>query len=185
MTARKSLDDASTSVKSNPQFDPVFRSPIKPQETEQEEPTIVMTEKAKEPEAVKAVIKESVPSIPTTNAKSSTPNHTRGRPMTETESEKTAEKTSNERPSVTKEKVKEVIPEIARSASTSENKSMLSSSGPTPFQASASTEMNKSLASVLSQFMENQNAIVQAKGTGIMPTGNPAEVVSHLNYMGG
>jgi len=40
----------------------------------------------------------------------------------------------------------------------------------------------KSLASALSQFMESQNALAQATGKSLMPTGNPADVVSLLCF---
>jgi hypothetical protein len=61
-----------------------------------------------------------------------------------------------------KGKSKEVIPEISSAAAKAENPEI------------------KSLASALSQFMESQNALAQATGKNLMPTGNPAEVVSSL-----
>ena len=59
-----------------------------------------------------------------------------------------------------KGKSKEVIPEISSAAAKAQNSEV------------------KTLASALSQFMESQNALAQATGKNLMPTGNPAEVVS-------
>ena len=59
-----------------------------------------------------------------------------------------------------KGKSKELIPEISSAAAKAQNPEV------------------KTLASALSQFMESQNALAQATGKNLMPTGNPAEVVS-------
>ena len=59
-----------------------------------------------------------------------------------------------------KGKSKEIIPEISSAAAKAQNSEV------------------KTLASALSQFMESQSALAQATGKNLMPTGNPAEVVS-------
>jgi hypothetical protein len=63
-----------------------------------------------------------------------------------------------------KGKSKEIIPEISSATAKATSK--------------ADNSEVKSLASALSQFMESQNALAQATGKNLLPTGNPAEVVS-------
>jgi hypothetical protein len=70
-----------------------------------------------------------------------------------------------------KGKSKEIIPEITRSRP---SQSSVQAAG---IPKAQNTEA-KSLASALSKFMETQNALAQATGSGIMPTANPADVVS-------
>ena len=110
---------------------------------------------AKETQAVKAIVSETKPSSSPT-------------PISK------AEATDKSRPTVNqtvreaepkgimkgKGKSKEVIPEISSAAAKAHNPEV------------------KTLASALSQFMETQNALAQATGKNLMPTGNPAEVVS-------
>jgi len=173
MGAGASPKNGSTPAKSISQFDPAFRSPIKPQDAEQKEPANVMVDKSKEAEAVKAIVKESASSKLPTSARSITPKEAEDRPIVKFGSEQAVKETLIE----SKGKEKEVTPEIARRTATKSD-SKATSPQPASSQLSKSTEMNKSLASVLSQFMENQNALAQAKGTGTMPTGNASEAVS-------
>ena len=173
MAAGQSSNTGSIPAKSNPQFDPAFRSPVKPQDAEQKEPANVMVDKSKEAEAVKAIVKESASSMLPTSARSVTQKEAQDRPAAKFGSEQAVKETLTE----SKGKEKEVTPEIARRTATKSD-SKATSPQPASSQLSKSTEMNKSLASVLSQFMENQNALAQAKGTGTMPTGNASEAVS-------
>ena len=177
MAAGQSSSTGSIPAKSNPQFDPAFRSPIKPQDAEQKEPANAMADKPKEAEAVKATVKESAPSMSPTSARSVTREEAQDHPTAKFGSEQAVKETLTE--STGKEQV--VTPEIARRPTpATKSDSKATSPQPTSSQVSKSAEMNKSLASVLSQFLENQNALAQAKGTGTMPTGNASEAVSHI-----
>jgi hypothetical protein len=112
-------------------------------------------QRPKEAQAVRAIVSETKPS--------SSP-----KPISK------AEATDKSRPTVSqtvkeaepkgimkgKGKSKELIPEISSAAAKAQNPEV------------------KTLASALSQFMESQNALAQATGKNLMPTGNPAEVVS-------
>lgn len=180
MGAGASPSNGSPPAKSISQFDPAFRSPIKPQDAEQMEPANAMADKPKEAEAVKATVKESASSMSPTSARSVAPKEAQDRPIVKFESEQAVKETLTE----SKGKEKEVTPQIAR-RQTPATKSVSEAISPQPTspQVSKSTEMNKSLASVLSQFMENQNALAQAKGTGTMPTGNASEAVSHFHQL--
>ena len=175
MGAGTSSSNGSTPAKSVSQFDPAFRSPIKPQDAEQKEPASAMADNPKEAEAVKAIVKESAPGIRPTSASSITSKQASNRPIAEPK----LKGSDKEIPTESEGKGKEVISTLAR-GTTGESESASTGSQRTPSQAPNSTEMNKSLASVLSQFMENQNALAQAKGTGTMPTGNASEAVSHF-----
>lgn len=175
MGAGASPSNGSPPAKSISQFDPAFRSPIKPQDAEQREPANAMADKPKEAEAVKSIVKESAPSMLPTSARILTQEQPQDRPTATFGSQQAVKETLTE----SKGKEKEVTPEIARRTATKSVSEAISPQ-PTSSQVSKSTEMNKSLASVLSQFMENQNALAQAKGTGTMPTGNASEAVSHF-----
>lgn len=109
----------------------------------------------KETQAVKAIVSETKPS--------SSPKPISGEAGTEKGKSPVNQMFKEAEPkgiSKGKGKSTEVIPEISSAAAKAQNPEV------------------KTLASALSQFMESQNALAQATGKNLMPTGNPAEVVS-------
>jgi hypothetical protein len=109
----------------------------------------------KETQAVKAIVSETKPSsFPKSISKEAALDA--GKPPVSQMVKEAGPKTLSKG----KGKSKEVIPEISSAAAKAQNPEV------------------KTLASALSQFMESQNALAQATGKNLMPTGNPAEVVS-------
>ena len=116
----------------------------------------------KETQAVKAVVSET--------ALASAPKSTTKEAATEKASSPISQSVKEAEPkgiSKGKGKSKELIPEISSQGAEA---------------TKAGNPEVKSLASALSQFMENQNALAQATGKSLMPTGNPADVVSLLCF---
>jgi hypothetical protein len=114
----------------------------------------------KEAEAVKAVVSETAPSSsPKSISKEA------GTEKGKSYVNQTVKEAEPKGISKGKGKSTEVIPEISSAASKAQNPEV------------------KTLASALSQFMESQNALAQATGKNLMPTGNPAEVVSSLVFL--
>ena len=138
MVAGTSPSNGSTPAKSISQFDPAFRSPIKPQDAEQREPANAMADKPKEAEAVKSIVKESAPSISPTSAKMVTQEQAQDRPTAKSGKQQAVQETLTE----SKGKEKEVTPEIARRTATKSD-SKATSPQPASSQLSKSTEMNK------------------------------------------
>lgn len=153
--------DEALSAKAYTRSEPVPRSPIESSEQKATESTIAQP---KAPEAVKAVVTESKPaaSAPTTSTKAVA---TEAKPPV-----KSVVKESEPKGILKgKGKSKETIPEIKRST-------------PSIADPKANPEV-KTLASALQQFMETQNALAQATGSGVMPTGNPGEAVSNPSHL--
>jgi hypothetical protein len=109
----------------------------------------------KETQAVKAIFSETKPSSPTKPISNEAATEKGKSPVNQMFKEAEPRGISKG-----KGKSKEVIPEISSAAAKAHNPEV------------------KTLASALSQFMESQNALAQATGKNLMPTGNPAEVVS-------
>jgi hypothetical protein len=109
----------------------------------------------KETQAVKAIVSETKPSSSPKSISKEAGTEKGKAPVNQTVKEAEPKGLSKG-----KGKSKEVIPEISSAA------------------AKAQKPEVKTLASALSQFMESQNALAQATGKNLMPTGNPAEVVS-------
>jgi len=144
--------ESSQSAKTTAQPDSVNQPAAVPQEQQKTEPSV---RRPKEAEAVKAIVSESKPSThPNPTTKDVAPNA--GQPLVG----QTVKQAEPKGASKGKGKSKEVIPEISSGAAKAQNLEV------------------KTLASALSQFMESQNALAQATGKNLMPTGNPAEVVS-------
>jgi hypothetical protein len=156
-------------------------------------------ERPKEPEASKPVIEETVPGPPDPSSEFSPPlknqvtekpskstqspkvnakergsrlkNEITERSITSTDQSKAAVNAVTKRSSDSplkneiKGKTKEVIPEIPRTTSTAGN-------------LKNPAEMPQTLANVLSQFMESQNALAQATGSGAIPSAT-GDVVSY------
>jgi len=109
----------------------------------------------RETQAVKAIVSET--------KSSSSPKSISKEPRTEKGKSPVSQTVKEAEPkgsSKGKGKSTEVIPEISSATAKAQNPEV------------------KTLASALSQFMESQNALAQATGKSLMPTGNPAEVVS-------
>jgi hypothetical protein len=109
----------------------------------------------KETQAVKAIVSETKPSSSPKTISNKAATEKGKSPVNQTVKEAEPKGISKG-----KGKSKEVIPEISSAAAKAHNPEV------------------KTLASALSQFMESQNALAQATGKSLMPTGNPAEVVS-------
>jgi hypothetical protein len=109
----------------------------------------------KETQAVKAIVSETKPSSSPKSISTET-----GTENGKSYVDQTVKEAEPKGTSKGKGKSKEVIPEISSAAAKAHNPEV------------------KTLASALSQFMETQNALAQATGKNLMPTGNPAEVVS-------
>ena len=124
---------------------------MSPEQTKAE----LSVEPHKETQAVKAIVSETKPSSSSKPISKAEATDKSRPPVSQTVKEAEPKGISKG-----KGKSKEVIPEISSAAAKAENPEI------------------KSLASALSQFMESQNALAQATGKNLMPTGNPAEVVS-------
>jgi hypothetical protein len=145
---KESLETA-TSI---PQPESVKGRPVMPEGVNKAETSLGQP---KETQAVKAIVSETKPSSSTKPISKEAGTEKGKSPVNPMFKEAEAKGISKG-----KGKSKEVIPEISSAAAKAENPEV------------------KSLASALSQFMESQNALAQATGKNLMPTGNPAEVVS-------
>jgi hypothetical protein len=149
--------ETSQSAKSTGQPESVTPPPVMPTERKEAESSV---KRPKETQAVKAMVSETNPS-PSPKPISKAEATDKGNPPISQTVKEAEPKGLLEG----KGKSKEIIPEI-------------SSNG-----AKAGNPEVKSLANALSQFMETQNALAQATGKNLMPTGNPAEVVSSLPFL--
>ena len=141
-------------AKAAPSFDPATLSSVK-QETKAE----ASVTRPKKPVAVQAVVSESGPADFAHTA------------ATKSKIQEAIKSTGG------KGKSKGTIPKITSGTPSSTNTNI-----PTATTSKADNPEAKTLAAVLSQFMETQNALAQATGASAMPTGNPTDAVSPILY---
>jgi len=144
--------ESSQSSKPTPEAHSVNQPTVVPQEQQKTESSV---RRPKAAEAVKAVVNETAPAPAPKSVSRAEATDKSKSPVSQTVKEAEPRGILNG-----KGKSKEVIPEISSAAAKAQNSEV------------------KTLASALSQFMESQNALAQATGKNLMPTGSPAEVVS-------